>query len=135
MTSDFRQNGHHDPRGAVLECRLEVVSDCSVVHVSGEVDLATVHILNKALDTAISAPHPIIVTFMRTTYIDSAGIHALLLAKRRHHTTFAAAALAPTLRRIFELTGIDKVIPLYDTLDAALSTVCTTSASGCDASP
>jgi anti-sigma B factor antagonist len=129
MTPDSRQDGHHDPRGAVLECRIEMISDCSVVHVCGEVDLATVHILNKALDTAIAAPHPIIVDFAETNYIDSAGIHALLLAKGRHHRTLAAAALAPVLTRIFELTAVDKVIPLYETLDAALSTVCTPSVS------
>jgi anti-sigma B factor antagonist len=130
MKGDFRRNGHHDPRGSALECRIELVSDCSVVHVCGEVDLATVHLLNKALDAALSASRPIIVSFAKATYIDSAGIHALLLAKRRHQTTIAAAALAPTLKKIFELTGIDEIIPLYDTLDVALSTLCVPSASG-----
>ncbi len=129
MNSDFRQNGHHDPRGATFECRTEVVSGCSVVHVFGEVDLATVHILKEALDSAIAAPHPIIVDFAATRYIDSTTIHALLRAKERHHQTLAVAALGPMLRRVFRLTKVDEVIPLYDTLDAALSTVCVPSAS------
>ena len=124
MTSDFRPNGHHEPRGAALECRTEVVSDCSVIHVLGEVDLATVPILEQALAAAIAAAHPIIVDFAATTYIDSTGLHTLLQARRRHHKVVAIAALTPALRRVFELTRVDQTITLYPTLAEALSTVC-----------
>jgi anti-anti-sigma factor len=102
-----------------------MVSDCSVVHVSGEVDLATVHILEDALDAAIAAPHPIIVDFAATRYVDSTTIHVLLRTKERHRQTLAVAALGPTLKRIFELTKVAEVIPLYETLAEALATVCT----------
>jgi hypothetical protein len=36
----------------------------------------------------------------------------------------AAAGLTPTLRRVFELTNVDRTIPLYPTVAEALSTVC-----------
>ena len=68
MTSDLRRNGHHDPRRTPLECQTEVISDCSVIHVSGEVDLATGPILERALDSAIAWPYPIIVDFAATRY-------------------------------------------------------------------
>lgn len=129
MTPDYRQNGSHGPRGATLECRTEVVSECSVVHVSGEVDLATVHILKDALDAAILAPHPIIIDFAATRYVDSATIHVLLRTQERHHKTLAVAALGPTLKRIFDLTKVAEVIPLYETLAEALATECTASSS------
>ncbi len=127
MTSDSRQDGYHDPRGTSLECRTETISDCFIIHVSGEVDLATVPILERALDSALAASCPIIVDFEAARYIDSTGLHVLLRARRRHHHILAAAALAPTLRRVFELTNVDQVIPLYSTLREALSAICSTS--------
>lgn len=127
MTSDARGNGH-DPRRAVLECRTEVVSNCTVIHVSGEVDLATIHVLIGAPDSARAAPHPILVDLAETKYIDTTGIHALLHARERHDNTLAVAALAPTLKRIFDVLEIGRIIPVYDTLKAALSTVCPPSA-------
>jgi anti-sigma B factor antagonist len=129
MTPDSRQNGHHDPREIVLECQMETISNCSVVHVRGEIDVATIPIFKKALDSAIAVPHPIIVDLAEASYIDSTGIHALLLAKERHHKTLAVAAVAPALIRIFELVEVDRVIPSYETLDAALSAECASSAS------
>jgi anti-sigma B factor antagonist len=129
MVSDFEQNGHHEQRGTTLECRTEVVSDCTVIHVSGEVDLATAPILEKALDSAIAARHPIIVDFAATRYIDSTGLHVLLQARRRHTRAVAAAGLPPTLRRVFELTNVDQTIPLYATVAEALSRICPASTS------
>jgi anti-sigma B factor antagonist len=130
MNADAGHNGFHDPRGALLTCRTEIVSDCSVIHVSGEVDVATIHIFKEALDAAVAAPYTIIVDFAATAYIDSTGIHELIRAKERHRHPLAVAALAPTLKKIFQITKIDEVIALYATLDAALSAVCTRSASG-----
>jgi len=125
MNSDFRQDARPDLAGTSLEYWMEEVPSCSVIHVSGEVDLATSHILNRALNSAIAARHPIIVDFSATRYIDSSGIQVLLDAKKRHQQTLVVAALAPTPKRILEIAKIQEVIPLYDTVAAALSIVCT----------
>jgi anti-sigma B factor antagonist len=127
MTSDSRQNGYHDPRRTSLECRTEITSNCFVIHVLGEVDLATVPILERALDSALASTYPIIVDFEATSYIDSTGLHVLLRARRRHAEILAAAAPAPTLRRVFELTHVDQAIPLYPTLRAAMRAICVAS--------
>jgi anti-anti-sigma factor len=127
MNSDFRHDARPDQTQTPLECLIEDVSGCTVIHVSGEVDLATGHIFNKALNSAIAARRPIIVDFSATKYIDSSGIQVLLDAKERHQQTPAVAALAPTPKRVFEIIEIHKVISVYDTLDAAVSTVCTPS--------
>ena len=125
MTSDLPHDGHHDPRGSLLDCRTEVISDCSVIHVSGEVDLATAPILERALAAAIGGSYPIVVDFAATRFIDSTGLDVLLRARRRHHQILAVAALPPTLRRVFELTKIEQTIPRYGTLAEALSALCT----------
>jgi anti-sigma B factor antagonist len=113
----------------MLECRTEVVSDCTVIHISGEVDLATAPVLERALDAALAVPSPIILDFAATRYIDSTGLHVLLQARRRHRQVVAAAGLTSTLRRVFELTSVDKMIPLYPTVAQALSTLCPASTS------
>ncbi len=130
MTSDFRHNGQHDPLGTILACQTEVIGDCSVVHVSGEVDLATAHILERALASAIAVPYAIVVDCAGMRYIDSTGLQVLLRARERHHQVLALAALAPTLKRIFELAKIDQTIRFYSTLDAALSALCAPLPSG-----
>jgi anti-sigma B factor antagonist len=124
MTPDFPQDGRHEPQGTTLECRTEVISNCTVIHVSGEVDLATAPILERALHSAIAASYPIIVNFAATRYIDSTGLRVVLQARGRHRQVVAAAGLTPTLRRVFELTNVDRTIPLYPTVAEALSTVC-----------
>ena len=125
MHSDFRQDARPDPAETPLECRIEDVSGCTVIHVSGEVDLVSGHILKMALNSAIATRRPIIVDFSATRYIDSTGIQVLLNAKERHQQTLAVAALASIPKRILEIAKIQEVIPLYATLAAAMSTVCT----------
>lgn len=86
--------------------------------------MATAPILERALAAAIGGSYPIVVDFAATRFIDSTGLEVLIRAARRHNQVLAAAALQPTLKRVFELTRIDQTIPLYNTLKEALSAVC-----------
>jgi anti-sigma B factor antagonist len=57
-----------------------------------------------------------------TTFCDSAGITALVRAARRAAATGATmrlAVIAPSVLRIFSLVGIDRLIDVYPSVDAA----------------
>lgn len=86
--------------------------------------MATVHVLKEALDSALAAPHPILLDLGETRYIDTTAIQALLRARERHHTALAVAALAPALKRVFDILQVGRAIPLYKTLTTALATLC-----------
>lgn len=58
------------------------------------------------------------------TFLDSTGISALVLAHRRasdHGVYFSLAAPSPTVRKVIDLTGIDKVLTVHATMRSALA--------------
>ena len=57
-------------------------------------------------------------------YIDSAGLSALLLAQRqqvRHHGDMRIVGASENVRSLLALTALDRVFPMYETTDEALS--------------
>jgi anti-sigma B factor antagonist len=69
--------------------------------------------------------HPAFVVDMtRTRFCDSAGIAALIEAHRRAQAAGGQMLLAVSgagVPRIFELTGVDRVIPSFTSLEEALA--------------
>ena len=52
-------------------------SPSRVLHLKGELDLATVPKLREALAKALRSEEPIVVDMREVTFIDAAGLHAL----------------------------------------------------------
>ncbi len=69
--------------------------------------------------------HPAFVVDMtRTRFCDSAGIAALIEAHRRARAAGGQMLLAVSgaaVPRIFELTGVDRVLPSFTSLEEALA--------------
>src|ERR1700749_1160418 len=64
----------------------------------------------------------LVVDMTATTFCDSAGITALVRASRRAEATGATmrgAAIGPPVLRVFSLVGIDRLIDIYPTVEAA----------------
>ncbi|MFJ3632776.1 STAS domain-containing protein [Streptomyces sp. NPDC090112] len=70
---------------------------CTLIHVRGELDLDTIHVLAEAL-TATDGP--IVVDLGRVTFADTALVHALLAALPHHDLT-----LTPQVHRLLDVTG------------------------------
>src|SRR5580658_6747132 len=72
-----------------------------------------------------AAGHPaFVVDLTRTRFCDSAGIAALVEAHKRARAAGGQVLLAMSgaaVPRIFELTGVDRVIPSFASLDDALA--------------
>lgn len=88
-----------------------------VVHVAGEVDMATAPALREALEDLIVDQGNLYVTvdLAHTTFMDSTGLHALVLSLNsvRARGGFLTLADPPaTILRLFEMTGLTKVFDI-----------------------
>ena len=99
-------------------------SGATVIAVAGELDLRSSAVLRSSIIAAIEggARH-VILDMSAVTFIDSAGLGALVSGLRRLRTVDGELTLVCAERsivRIFEITGLDWVFPLHPTLADAL---------------
>jgi anti-sigma B factor antagonist len=90
---------------------------------TGEIDLSTVSQLRERLFELADSGGTLIVDLNRVTFIDSAGLGALVSAARRadaHGGSLYAVCSRPQTRKLLWLTGVDRRIPLAATVDGAL---------------
>jgi anti-anti-sigma factor len=96
----------------------------TVLTVSGEVDMLTAPQLAEAIHNALAGrPEALVVDLSKVEFLASAGMTVLLTAQADvvPPTRFAVVAEGPATSRPIKLMGIDTVLPLYSTLDSALS--------------
>ena len=94
-----------------------------IAAVTGEIDISTVAQLRERLFELADNGGTLIVDLNRVTFIDSSGLGALVGAARRaaaHGGSLHAVCARPPTRRLLWLTGVDRLIPLAATEDAAL---------------
>lgn len=95
-----------------------------VLELEGEIDVATVNALTDALE------HPddgdVWVDLSGVGFMDSTGLTALVLAHRRLDDPVRRLAVicpAGAVRRVLEIAGIDRVMPVHASRDDALSLI------------
>lgn len=95
-----------------------------VVSVSGEVDVVTAPGIRTEVVNLVTAGHTeIVLDFGRVDFIDSFGLGVMVGALKRinsHGGHLRIVIGEPRVRGVLELTGIDRVLDVYDSLDAAL---------------
>lgn len=119
----------HRPYSSPETHRLDVEScpvadDVAVLRLRGDADLHTAPIVRDALDQAIrTGAERIVVDLTGVTFVDSMILGVLLGATRRTRplgTQMRIVVEDPHVRRIFELTLLDRVLPLYPSLELAV---------------
>jgi anti-sigma B factor antagonist len=91
-----------------------------IVTLVGELDMANAPALSDTLDTLADAEHPVIVDLSELTFIDSSGIHAIL-RPRPEQASVVLVCPPGNIHRVLSVARIDRVVPLYETLDEALA--------------
>jgi len=97
---------------------------CVIAAVTGEIDISTVGRLRECLFELAESAQPLIVDLDRVTFIDSAGLGALVGTSRRaaeRGGTLRAVCTQPQTRKLLWMTGVDRRIPLEASLDEALA--------------
>ena len=100
-----------------------VVSGVPVVAAPEEIDITNAPELRSALLEA-AAHGTLVVNMTRTQFCDSSGLHTLLAAHKRAQAEGGGLLLAITaapVLRVLALTSIDRMIPIFTSLDQALA--------------
>ena len=103
--------------------------DYAIVTAAGEIDVATGAGLRERLSELAASGRPLVVELDQVSFIDSAGLGALVGAAKRaaaHGASLHVACARPQVRQLFRLTGLDRQIPLARTLDEALAALTAT---------
>jgi anti-sigma B factor antagonist len=106
---------------------VEVVRGVPVVAAPEEIDITNAEGLREALHRAAGdGSETLVVDLTRTRFCDSAAIHALVDAHKRARAAGGQVLLAfsgTAVPRIFEITGVDRVIPGFPSVADALARI------------
>src|SRR6184192_4963502 len=95
----------------------------NVLPLEGEIDLHVSPNLTAALNRMIDKkPKQLVVDLSRVTYIDSAGLAALIEGMQKieaYGGKFLLAGLQETVRSIFEISRLDQVFQIFPDVRAA----------------
>jgi anti-sigma B factor antagonist len=98
-------------RADVFRCTWTRSGDRSVVYVAGEVDLATAHLIVDHVAAALLDHSPwVVVDLRQVTFLDSAGVDALLAARDLAVAAGGALRIAgpgPLVLKVLRLTEVD----------------------------
>lgn len=98
----------------------------AIVSVIGELDISTAPKLRQQLIQAIAdlGPSPkIVLDLAGTDYLDSTGLGVILGGVKRTRLQGGDLALSgaePQVRRDFEITRLIQVLPIHESVDAAI---------------
>lgn len=110
-----------------MQLRTEVseLGGWTVVSLYGELDVATAPALREELIELVNDGHTRLVLDLEgIDFLDSTGLGSLIGALRRTRTHGGDLRLVGTdtrITRLFEITGLDKAVPLLPSLDAAVA--------------
>jgi anti-sigma B factor antagonist len=97
----------------------------NVLRLQGDIDLNVSPAVTASLNAMIKKkPERIVIDLSRTTYIDSAGMAALILAMQdveAYGGKFFLSGLQETIRSIFEISRLDRIFRIVPDVDAALA--------------
>jgi anti-sigma B factor antagonist len=97
----------------------------NVLPLEGDIDLHVSPAVREALNAMIKKkPERMVIDLSRVTYIDSAGVAALILAMQEveaYGGKFLLSGLQETLRLIFETSRLERVFRIFPNVDAALA--------------
>lgn len=97
----------------------------NVLAIEGDIDLHISPVVTEALDAMIKKkPERIVIDLSRATYIDSAGVAALMLAKQEveaYGGKFFLSGVQETIRLILETSRLDRIFWIFPEVDAALA--------------
>jgi anti-sigma B factor antagonist len=93
-----------------------------VIKLAGDFDVYSTEKLRRALEPAY-AHESVIVDFTGVEYLDSTALTVLVRMRKRRHVAGMPPSifvgLNENLRRLFEITHLDEVWPIYATLAEA----------------
>ena len=99
-----------------------IAEGVAVVRVDGELDVATTHQLEEAVESADSSGR-LVIDLTACTFLDSSALRVLVSSARGARAaggSFSLVASDSGILRVLEIAAVDTILPVHSTLDAAL---------------
>lgn len=97
---------------------------CAVVSVEGRIDTISAPDFEKQIIQLIdSGETTLVLDLAQLKYISSAGLRALLTAAKQAKACgggLSCCAAVGVVRKVFDVSGFTSVLPVYDSLEAAM---------------
>lgn len=108
---------------------MELTSDNTggavIVKAVGRVDGANARDFHEGLEASIGADgESMVLDFEGLSYISSAGLRVVLLVAKtlqQKNAKLAVCSLSDSIREVFEISGFDKIVPVYSDTGEAVS--------------
>jgi anti-sigma B factor antagonist len=100
-----------------FDVQVEDLPDNVAVYLRGELDLAVAAEFRAVVEPLIPVEKQVVLNLRELTYIDSTGLGIfifLLKARKAEGNDFAVEEIPANIKRLFDLTGIAKFIPVRD---------------------
>ncbi|KAB1908699.1 STAS domain-containing protein [Micromonospora tulbaghiae] len=94
----------------------------TVIEVVGDLDMSTTPQLRDRLHELTEGGARVVVDLTGVGFMDSSGLGALVVgykSLRERDGWLGLAGVRPSVRRVFSITSVDRVIPLFDTVPEA----------------
>ncbi|MDR1209361.1 MAG: anti-sigma factor antagonist [Clostridiales bacterium] len=109
-----------------MRMRVDEGRRCLIVALSGEIDHHAQRETGAEIDHAFGRKRcrNIVFDFAGVSFMDSSGVGLVIGRYRRAREvggSIAAVNLNPSMGRIFEISGLKKLMPVYGDVDSALS--------------
>ncbi|NUP27279.1 MAG: STAS domain-containing protein [Nocardia sp.] len=113
-------SGESTPR--LLDVAVRTENGTAIVTVQGEVDMASAPQLQTALEDAQRGGDALIVDMSDVGFLGSAGLSVLLvISEAAEPGAGLRVVVSDAVRRPIELTGLDKLLSVHESLPAALA--------------
>jgi anti-sigma B factor antagonist len=110
-----------------FEATETVMRGAWVISIVGELDIATSPQVRELLSTAArDEDRPLVIDLTRCDFVDSTGLATLLHGAKpaqNGESNVALVCIGGEVRKLLELTAIDRTIPVYEALDDAIGAV------------
>lgn len=109
-----------------LQVETQKIGTALVVRLNGELDHHTAELVRNRVDAELDADvcKNVIFSLEGLEFMDSSGLGVILGRYKKvsqHGGKMALCAVTDSVRKIFELSGILKILPLYETETRALA--------------
>jgi anti-sigma B factor antagonist len=108
----------------LLRLVIETSDGHVLIRASGELDVSNSTSLTRAGEDAMADGYDtVLIDFTGLSFMDSTGLSALVALQRRaevQHAYVAVVAASGPALRVIRLTGVDDLLHLHDSVEAAL---------------
>ena len=110
-----------------MEVKTERENETLIARVEGRIDSTNARDFEDAMTAVIGeSDRAVIMDFGNLAYISSAGLRSILLVGKElwnRDATLALCSLSASIREVFEISGFDKIIPVYGSRAEALESL------------